>query len=106
MASYAPPPNFVPFGSSPGPIYNPAQMNAFGMGGIVGGLIVGAIIGGYEHTVERANLRRCMGYKGYKLYGLSRDLWHQVNTGSAEEIEQRFALIAAGPEPSSEAIDP
>ena len=53
-----------------------------------------------------ANMRKCMGFKAYKRYGLSRDLWRQLNQGGLEQALLMQAKIASGPEPTQDSLDP
>ena len=78
-------------------------------GGVIGNLMVAAIFGSAEkRRLRRVNMRRCMGYKGYSRYGLSKDLWQEFNfeegfSGEAEDKRQAMlaqqAKVASGPRP-------
>lgn len=78
-------------------------------GGVIGNLMVAAIFGSAEkRRLRRVNMRRCMGYKGYSRFGLSKDLWQEFNfeegfSGEAEEKRQAMlaqqAKVASGPRP-------
>lgn len=86
----------------------------YSMAGVAGGVIanamVAAIFGSAEkRRLRRVNMRRCMGYKGYARFGLSKDLWQEFNFEegfSGEEEGKRQAMlaqqakVASGPQPS------
>lgn len=83
-------------------------------GGVIGNLMVAAIFGSAEkRRLRRVNMRRCMGYKGYARFGLSKDLWQEFNfeegfSGEAEDKRQamlaRQAKVASGPRPASKEL--
>jgi len=80
------------------------------MGGMVEALVVPIIFAfaasSVNHSVERANTRRCMAYKSYKRYGLNSAIWDKIDTGKEPQITARLALIASAPTPPAEEIDP
>jgi hypothetical protein len=62
-----------------------------------------------RRTAHRANLRVCMGYKGYHRYGLPKALWAQFNFDEAinpvddatrQTMLLQQARIASGPQPT------
>jgi hypothetical protein len=99
----ATPPKFVPLGS--GDVQartTPVLLNY----GIVGYLVGAYFIAQAERDSDRATMNRCMAYKGYSRYGTSEAIWSQINAGSDGDKLARGALIASGPKPEAEAIDP
>ena len=101
-------PDFVPWGSEP---YEADMSKQYGNAAFQFGLIgVGVfgfamdIVSGYD---KNSNMRRCMGYKGYKRYGTAYSVWRQIDKGKDEAPKiARLALIASGPAPLGEAVDP
>ncbi len=85
------------------------------MAGAAGGIIANAMMAAIfmpaeKRRVRRINMRRCMGYKGYGRFGLSKTLWQKFNfeegfSGEAEESRQAMiaqqAKVAAGPMPAT-----
>jgi hypothetical protein len=78
--------------------------------GLVGDL-ANALI--FVPAQDRANLRRCMSFKGYARYGVPKALWESFNLQHIEtatperEIQMslaRQALVASGPQPASRAL--
>ena len=95
---------------------DPGMMTGqYGIGGAIGGAlgsaIADAIFGSAARRAQRrVNLRNCMGFKQYKRYGLSRDLWTQFNFEEGlgrkrEPVRLRAialqALVASGPTPNA-----
>ena len=74
--------------------------------GLVGALAFDVFSGALERRIVLANTRRCMGFKGYRRYGLSAALWRALNEGTAEEVVARLVVVATGPEPSQQSIAP
>jgi hypothetical protein len=104
-------PDFVPIGGAPDPKaksnYDTQVLaNSFVMWGIVGSVIAGFVVDDETRTTERSNTRRCMGYLGYRRYGLPKSIWSQITKGSDEEVKARLALIASGPKPRGEVLEP
>lgn len=70
-----------------------------------------AIIGSAKRRgARRANMRVCMGYKGYHRYGLPKQIWEQINfdegnSSPTESDRQKMlmqqAKIASGPKPAN-----
>jgi hypothetical protein len=92
------------------PIYPPyAGTLAGAVGGAIGSALADAVYGSAERRAQRrTNLRVCMGYKGYRRYGLPKTIWTQFNFEEglktvAEDERQKFlrqqAKIASGPKP-------
>jgi len=61
------------------------------------GLLVLYMMQETQEDNERATMRRCMAYKNYGRYGISRAIWKQIDTGTDAEKLARQALIASGP---------
>lgn len=82
--------------------------------GLVGDLANALIfVPAQDRLFRRANLRRCMSFKGYARYGLPKALWESFNlqhieTATPERDIQmslaRQALVASGPQPTSRAL--
>lgn len=82
--------------------------------GLVGDLAVTLIFGpAQDRLFRRANLRRCMFYKGYARYGLPKEQWEAFNLqkiakDSPERDIQvslaRQARVASGPSPAKRAL--
>lgn len=93
---------------------DPGTTAMYGIGGAIGGAIANAIYGSAEERRKRrANMRRCMNFKGYERYGLSKDLWQEFNfeegnSSVPEEDRQKMlaqqAKVAAGPVPEAEIL--
>jgi hypothetical protein len=95
--------------------YSGYYAGQYGIGGVIGGaignMLADAIFGSAERRrIRRGNLRNCMGYKDYKRYGLSRDLWKAFNFEEGngrknEQVRERAirlqALVASGPTPQT-----
>jgi hypothetical protein len=97
---------------------DPAYTAMYGVGGALGGAIGGALAqaiygSAEERRKRRVNMRRCMSFKGYERYGLSKDLWEKFNfeegNRSVPEAERQQMLamqakVASGPLPSTEGL--
>ncbi len=101
-------PAFVPMGGAPRPdeTTRKALVNVWFAWGPVGLGIVAIALDNVRSAAQRANIRRCMGFRGYQRYGTSRSAWKELNKGSDGEIEASLALIASGPQPQSKALAP
>jgi hypothetical protein len=100
---------FAPLGSGKDPEnrFDAAQWESVNLEfGFFGSIIAGAVLGALADDNRRGNTRQCMGYKGYTRYGLTRALWHEVNKGKDADVQARLALIASGPAPAGEKLDP
>lgn len=81
------------------------------IGGAIGAAMADAIFGSAERRkMRRANLRTCMGYKGYRRFGLPKDVWARFNfeEGNSPPPEkarmkllQQQAKVASGPMPAA-----
>ena len=78
--------------------------------GIISPLAAGVVLslfgGAEQRKIAAANLRKCMGFKGYRRYALSEPLWEWLNRGEAAEILDRQARIASGSAPAAPWLDP
>ena len=85
------------------------------IGGVLAGAVVDAVFGSQQRRQQRRNIMRtCMGYKGYKAYGLPRDLWVKFNfeeglstteEGRRLHLLQVQAKVASGPTPKMGEMD-
>lgn len=81
------------------------------VGGAIGNAFAEAIVGSANRrALRRTNMRRCMHYKGYSRYGVTKELWVRFNFeegfSSVEEIRRQGMLamqakVASGPAPAS-----
>jgi hypothetical protein len=87
-------------------------LNMFAQNGTVvgrglAGTFAAAVLGpGEMHKVRRANMRRCMHYKGYQRFGLKKDLWLAFNFeegGSPIPEAERDRYLAQQAKVASEA---
>jgi hypothetical protein len=102
--SVAVPPRFVPLGSDV--IQEKKTTPAYWGYGVVGIIISEIFVEQDRRDTDRATIKRCMAYKGYLRYGTSEAIWTEINAGDDAESVARKALIASGPKPAAEAIDP
>ncbi|MDH7975786.1 hypothetical protein QH494_26680 [Sphingomonas sp. AR_OL41] len=73
---------------------------ASNVGGLVGGAIMGgigvAMVAADKRNERRANMRRCMHYKGYQRFGLPKSLWQAFNfeegLSSVKEVDRQRML--------------
>lgn len=84
------------------------------LGGAVANVLIASITDSTEglaarRRIQRINMRRCMTFKGYRTYGLPRNVWQTINFEESgdpvpESRRQRFlqiqARIASGPRPT------
>lgn len=88
---------------------------AGGVGGAIGAAAADAIFGSAARRQQyRINMRRCMGWKGYQRYGLSRELWEAFHfeEGLGRKKEEvrlaaltQQAMVASGPKPKAKELD-
>lgn len=90
----------------PDPKVLPPDVSGGPLGPLVGGIAFGLVEGGERSKISAANMRKCMGFKGYARYGLSDELWKQLNAGTPEEALLRQARLASGGPPSGRKLDP
>jgi hypothetical protein len=81
-----------------------AYSNAFAMYGLIGMGIAAIFISEAEDGNARATVRKCMTYKHYDRYGLSRTLFKKIEEGTDAQRLGRWALLASGPAPQAEAL--
>jgi hypothetical protein len=84
------------------------------VGGMIGNAMAMAIFGSAEkRRLRRVNMRKCMSFKGYERYGLSKELWEKFNfeeglTGVKESDRMGFlrqqALVAARYKPTTKGL--
>lgn len=74
--------------------------------GVVGVIMADIFAGPLVLKNRGQRMRKCMEYKGYDRYGLSKDLWKTVNRISPDEYVKVHAKIASGPKPQNEKILP
>jgi hypothetical protein len=84
------------------------------LGDAIGSAISDAIYGSANRRkVRRANMRACMGYKGYDRFGLSKPIWEAFNFEEGnktipEDIRTGFlkqqALVASSAQPQGKAL--
>jgi hypothetical protein len=98
--------------------YSSSAGYAAGLGGAVGGMVGGiaaqAIYGSAEERRKRrVNMRRCMFFKGYERYGLSKDRWEEFNfeegaatfpEGPRQRMLAQQAKVASGPRPATKEL--
>jgi hypothetical protein len=101
-------PAFVPIGGAPRPdeTTRKALVNVWFAWGPVGLGIVAIAMDDVRAGAQRANIRRCMGFRGYQRYGTSRSAWKELSKDGDEQFEAKLALIASGPLPQSKALTP
>jgi hypothetical protein len=98
--------------------YNPSAYQyglAGAVGTAIGEAIADAIVGSAQRRkIRRINIRNCMGFKGYRRYGLRRDLWEAFNfeEGNGRERNDlrdaallKQALVASGQKPQQTALE-
>lgn len=78
--------------------------------GVLTGIAVDAIFGSAERRrIRRVNMRVCMRFKEYRIYGLPETLWERINfeegnrrvpESERERLLQIQARIASGPRPT------
>lgn len=80
------------------------------VGGVIGNALVAAIFGSAEkRRMRRVNMRKCMHFKGYSRFGLSKELWEKFNfeegfdgvrEGERQVLLAKQAKVASGPIPA------
>lgn len=96
------------------PPYPYAGTMAGAVGGMIGNAMAAAIFGSAEkRRMRRVNMRKCMNFKGYERYGLSKDRWEPFNfeeglSSVKEEDRQRClkqqALVASSYKPMTKGL--
>lgn len=101
-------------------VYGPNQYTLGGVvGGALGNLLVGELAIAARTRAERKRLRRvnmrlCMAYKGYQRFGTSEPIWREIDfegdrnpsLARRHALFARQAVLASGPRPLSEALEP
>jgi hypothetical protein len=90
----------------PDPKTLPPNVSGGPLGPVVGGLAFGLFEGAERGKIAAANMRKCMGFKGYDRYGLPDALWDKLNSGTPEEVLLRLARLASGAAPAGRKLDP
>lgn len=75
-------------------------------GGVVGAIIGDIISASILKKNKAQRWRRCMEFKGYDRYGLSKDLWKTISKVGDDQYIQIHANIASGPKPQAEKLLP
>ncbi len=94
--------------------YPYAGTMAGAVGGAIGNAMAMAIFGSAEkRRLRRVNMRKCMNFKGYERYGLSKELWEPFNfeeglSSVSETDRQRYlmqqALVASSHTPTTKGL--
>jgi hypothetical protein len=90
----------------PDPKTLPPNVSGGPMGPLAGGLAFALAEGSERSKIAAANMRKCMGFKGYDRYGLPDPLWKQLNAGTPDEALARQARLASGGAPAGRKLDP
>lgn len=90
----------------PDPKVLPPDVSGGPLGPLVGNIAFGLVEGSERGKIAAANMRKCMGFKGYDRYGLPDALWKLLNDGSPEDVLARLARLASGARPSGRRLDP
>lgn len=75
-----------------------------GLGGLAGSIIAGFMDAGDRRAMERTNLRKCFGFKGYNRYELSKEQHSDLLRGETEEVRARLIEKATGTTPEAERL--
>jgi len=73
---------------------------------LVGWFLAAAIVQPAWEEHGRDVNRRCMSFKGYRRYAVSRTVFEQIDVGTDAEKLARMALIASGPQPQTGEVGP
>ncbi|HEX6375351.1 MAG TPA: hypothetical protein VFZ91_06485 [Allosphingosinicella sp.] len=84
----------------------PEALGGGGMTPLVAQAALGIFGGPEQRKIAAANMRKCMGFKGYRRYGLSEPLWEWLNDRDPSQAVERQARVAAGPAPAAPGLDP
>lgn len=77
-----------------------------GAGGLAGAIVAGFMDAGERRAMERTNLRKCFGFKGYARYELSKKAYEELLDGEAEAVRAKLVALASGPVPAEERLIP
>ncbi len=75
-------------------------------GGVTVAVMSALVLPGLIHEVAVTNLRKCMNFKGYGRYALSKELWEKLNHGDELNIVQMQAKVAEVAMPDAARLDP
>ncbi len=81
-------------------VYNPNDGGA--VGAIIGDIVGASIL----KKAKAQRLRKCMEYKSYDRYGLSKELWKKISDVSQDDYVKINAHIASGPQPTTKKLLP
>jgi len=96
-------PRFVSLSESQS--YVPYVYNDMG-GGVVGAIIGDMMAAPILQKNKAQRFRKCMEYKGYDRYGVSKDVWKTFTRVDPDDYVEIMASIASGPKPTAEKILP
>lgn len=74
--------------------------------GLIGMGIASLLIPGLDRRLHQANMRMCMGFKGYKRYAVNKQAYIALTEGEGRKAILMQAKIAAGPLPATAALQP
>lgn len=93
----------VPYGGTTG--LSPANAALAGAAGaVLGAILTGFMDAGQRRAMERTNLRKCFGFKGYDRYELTKEEHQALHDGESEVVRQRLVDRATGPAPAEERL--
>jgi len=81
-------------------VYNPND------GGVVGAIVGDIVNAPILQKNEAQRLRKCMEYKSYDRYGISKERWKLIHKAKPPNYVKISASIASGPKPTTEKILP
>lgn len=77
-----------------------------GAGGLAGAIIAGFMDAGERRAMERTNLRKCFGFKGYDRYEMTKEEHGDLLDGDADIVRARLVALATGDAPAKERLVP
>lgn len=95
----------VPYGGSTG-LSPAAAALAGGVGALAGAIIVGFMDAGDRRAMERTNLRKCFGFKGYGRFELTKEEHEALLDGDNEVVRARLIERATAQAPEAERLVP
>jgi len=72
-----------------------------GQYGLVGDVMAALIVPGVNRAIAQSNVRRCMGYKNYDRYGISKEAWKALNEVDHSQRVNWLTGIASGSAPEA-----
>lgn len=97
---FPPIPDFVPLEDQQS--YQDGKPKAHnGQFGLVGDVMAALIVPGVNRAIAQSNVRRCMGYKNYDRYGISKEAWKTLNEVDHGQRVNWLAEIASGNTPKA-----